>query len=198
MGAYSAKRSGGDLLSGVVVGGVVGGITGYAGTEAGTFLKGTLGGGKFAHVLGGIVQGGIMGSGGGAAAGYGGGVGDWNSIWRGTYRGAAIGGALGGALGYFEPTATSPTGDVISRGIKDGIRDGIKNAAKQGDIGALFTNVAKEVGKNLSRPALDFLASHPEIGYSVISSGAGIEQIDRYGEQYFQDNGVQVKHRIEF
>lgn len=198
VGGYSAYRAGGDILSGVAIGGVIGAVTGYAGGQAGGFLRDAMGGSRLGYVFGGATRGAIMGMGGGSAASYAGGIGDWGSVVRGAYRGAAIGGIAGGVLGYLEYAPKVPSREGLLNAIKTAARDGAKNAAQKGDIGALFSDVVKEVTKAMAKPALNFLADNPELGYDMIAGGVGVEETDHFGGEYFDENGVKGRIKIKF
>ncbi|MBL0251057.1 MAG: hypothetical protein IPQ26_10585 [Elusimicrobia bacterium] len=99
VGGYSAYRAGGDILSGVAIGGVIGAVTATR-WASGRFLRDAMGGSRLGYVFGGATRGAIMGME-RSAASYAGGIGD-GSVVRGAYRGAAIGGIAGGVLGYLE------------------------------------------------------------------------------------------------
>jgi RHS repeat-associated protein len=109
VGGYSAHRAGGNILSGVVVGGAVGAATGYLSANINlfpTFANATGFQGTAINVingaLNGSIRGAITGVGLGGTAGFAGGAGNSQSIMNGIRLGAAGGAITGGILGGVE------------------------------------------------------------------------------------------------
>ncbi|MBI5745736.1 MAG: RHS repeat-associated core domain-containing protein [Nitrospirae bacterium] len=203
VGGYSAYRAGGDIASGIIVGGALGAITGGIGNYAGASVGGQFGTGWVGHVAGGAVKGAILGAGSGASAGYAGGVGSWKMMLRGAYQGALIGAAAGGAIGYGEYRFTGGgledlSGPEIVDKAKQGVLDGITQAAKKGDLGAIIGDVAKSVGKQFLEPALSTMVRYPNLIYGLAYVGVGIEQTDRSISQEMGDRGVSGELGIDF
>jgi RHS repeat-associated protein len=101
-GAYGAKQSGGDLLTGVAIGGLSGAAGGYAGGEAfGYVWSGPFTDAPFtAFLAGGVANGAVGGfiQGAGYTLAYGG---SWGAAWRSGYQSAALGAEIGAVTSPF-------------------------------------------------------------------------------------------------
>ncbi len=96
-GGYGAYRNGGDILTGVAIGG----LAGASGSYAGSYAYNLAGGGTFSGFLAGGVAGGATSGfviGAGTTAAYGGSM---REIWQAGYQGAAQGAAIGAATAPF-------------------------------------------------------------------------------------------------
>jgi hypothetical protein len=98
----STAATGGNLLTGVAIGGLAGAVGGYAGSEAfGLVWRGAAADAPFSAFLAGGIAGGGSG---GFAQGMGytlANGGSWREAWRTGYRGAGYGAAIGAATAPF-------------------------------------------------------------------------------------------------
>jgi RHS repeat-associated protein len=196
VGGYSAYQGGGDILSGVAVGGAIGGVTGYYGGVAGNAVKASLGTGKLGFTLSGAARGAIIGAGSGGIAGFRGGAGNLTSILQGAAWGAMVGGVLGGAMGYLQstPPNATPLEDMDSANWLDTVskagNEAMKGISKTDNLGTVGAKLSLKVAEKLAVNIGASLVRRPEIAYNLIPAVVGVESTHHLIFSLYRQNGI--------
>jgi hypothetical protein len=119
MGAYSARKSGGSILTGLVVGGVVGGAAGYYGFqgEKSIIARNPT---AWGVIKGEMFRGGMLGASRGFAQSFKGGEGNFKDMVTDTLTSAASAAVINGAFAYVRLAALQGNGIGYPNGIPTG------------------------------------------------------------------------------
>ena len=176
-GAVAAKQSGGNVLSGVLVGGTAGAISGYLGAQIADPTNAS----RLGAIVLGAGRGAIIGAGGGLASGYAGGKGNAASILLAMAEGAVLGGVLGGALGY----------EQVNPGLNN-VNPIYSPGESAVDLIGNIWNTAINAGKSgLAQGVIKTIVDNPEIAYGALFPIVGAEPYyEPLVEQYIQKKGI--------